>query len=457
MIELAWFAAGVATTVAATLLVRARRRTEQPHRVAEPPSAQISQRRGQEPALDSVPDAASPALTEPHTPAAPTEPQPVEPQPVEPPPAEPLPNEPQPAVAVLPPDARTLALSLAEELATLVCGVEGRAHGLIECAPHRVMLPPAAEALLLAIQRLRTLHKKLLAFGRNSVADTGTADLGQVVSSLTDELQHMQLGIEVRWDPPPTLPGIAAHPEVLREALLFLCSGLMRTERGATRLSIEAELCLAEELPVVQLELALEWVVERTGVRTELGTDLSFSIEHEAATNLIRGQGGAVTITHLPGRAARALVRLPAITALESTAAPDSHPDGEKGPAERHRYGGALVLEADPSIRAMLANELKATGRAVFACADGASARSFLAATPDRFELLIVDHPERLFGDDALGETIRSLAPGLKICVLGTSTGERPLPGSWPHLHRIDKPFGVHELRQALASVLAFG
>lgn len=426
--QLAWFAAGVATTVAATLLVRARRRTAQPHDVIAV-------------AETSVAASAQPV---------------VEAAPVEPPPAA-APGEPEPAGPTLPPDARTLALSLAEELATLVCGVEGRAHGLIECAPHRVMLPPAAEALLTAIQRLRTLHKKLLAFGRDSIAEPGSTDLGQLVSSLTDELQHMQLGIEVRWDPPPTLPCIAANPEVLREALLFLCSGLLRTERGATRLSIEAELCLAEELPVVQLELALEWVVERNAAGTEPSTDLSFSIEHEAAANLIRTQGGAVTITHLPGRAARALVRLPAIAVSAAPAAAHTPPDGAATTAERHRYGGALVLEADPSIRAMLANELKATGRAVFACADGASASSFLAATPDRFELLIVDHPERLFGDDALGETIRSLAPGLKICVLGTSPGERPLPGSWPHLHRIDKPFGVHELRQALASVLADG
>jgi CheY-like chemotaxis protein len=126
----------------------------------------------------------------------------------------------------------------------------------------------------------------------------------------------------------------------------------------------------------------------------------------------------------------------------------------DTAPAE-HVYRGALVLEADPSVRAMVASELKATGRAVFACADSCSARTFLEATPDRFEILIVDHPQRLAGADALAATIRTVAPALKIFVLAPYT---PAAGeAWPRVHHIRKPFGVHELRHALASVLAAG
>jgi DNA-binding response OmpR family regulator len=120
-----------------------------------------------------------------------------------------------------------------------------------------------------------------------------------------------------------------------------------------------------------------------------------------------------------------------------------------------HRYGGALVLESDPSVRAMLASELKATGRAVFACADGASARTFLEATPDRFELLIVDDAQRLDDADALGTTIRTVTPDLKIFVL--AAGRADDGSRWPQAHRIRKPFGANELRAALASALAAG
>jgi hypothetical protein len=90
----------------------------------------------------------------------------------------------------------------------------------------------------------------------------------------------------------------------------------------------------------------------------------------------------------------------------------------------------------------------------VFACADIAAARSFLEATPDRFEVLIVDHAQRLDADTTLLPTIQRRVPDLKICVLGQSASAAT---GWPEVHCIQKPFGVHELRRALASVLAGG
>jgi DNA-binding response OmpR family regulator len=103
----------------------------------------------------------------------------------------------------------------------------------------------------------------------------------------------------------------------------------------------------------------------------------------------------------------------------------------------------------------VLARELKASGRAVFACADGASARTFLEATPDRFELLVVDDPARLDEKAPLTQTIRTRTPNLKIFVLS------PTPDDglqrFAQLHCLQKPFGMHELRRALASVLATG
>jgi hypothetical protein len=401
--ELVWFAAGAVATIAATHLLRAR--SARRNRVPTPlPTGDRA------PAGDEVADIDRAA-------------------------------------------SRQVAVSVAEELANLASGVEGSAHSLVESAPNRAMLPAAAQRLLDAVQRLRTLHSKLIAFGKGAEAVHGPTDLAQVVSGLTDELQHLQLGLELQWDPPPGLPQVATSPEIVRLALLFLCSALLRAERGATHLSIDAETWLTNADPWIQIELSLEWVAETEGSGPELGHDDAGAVDRQAATNLVRSQGGEVTFTHLPGRSARVLLRLPA--AQDASAGEPVLPVTIlKGAPEvlRHHYGGALVLEADPSIRAMLANELKATGRAVFACADGASARSFLEATPERFELLIVDHHHRLDAGDPLGQTIRSLAPRLKICVL--SPRGAPLPG-WPAMHCIRKPFGVHELREALATVLA--
>lgn len=357
-------------------------------------------------------------------------------------------------------EAHALALAMAQELADITSGVEGRAHHLIEAAPAREQLPAAAEALLSAVQRLRTLHGKLLAFGQRRSPTTGQCDAATIVRGLVRDLAEMQFGIELRLELPPRLPPLAVHADTVRDTMLFLCAALLRTERGATHLSIAAEVGYTHETPCVQLELALEWGSEHAA--TTLLDNPGFALDLEAANNLAADHGGEVTVFHLPGCSVRAVVAWPAATgdieieqALATTAGAAAEPATAPAAASGHGYGGTILLETDPAIRAVLANELKATGRAVFACADGAAACSMLAATPDRFELLVVDHPQRLEAGDPLAQTIRALTPGLKIFVLGQE-GCQGL-AAWPRLHFLQKPFGVHELRHALATVLAAG
>ena len=168
-------------------------------------------------------------------------------------------------------------------------------------------------------------------------------------------------------------------------------------------------------------------------------------------------------MSYPPGRAVKTLIVLPAATSAaaepeldvaESPAGPMTTAQlPEQGP--RHQFGGALVVESDPAVRNMLARELRQSGRAVFACSDGAAARTFLEATPDRFELLFVDHHQRLDRRNGLGHAVHQLAPELKVCVLGSR--ESADAAHWPGIRCIEKPFGVHELRRALASVLDAG
>ncbi|MCA8965281.1 MAG: hypothetical protein H6838_01155 [Planctomycetes bacterium] len=360
-------------------------------------------------------------------------------------------------------DARALVKSVGDELATLASGVEGRAHLLIEAAPDRRALPAAAEGMLRAVQRLRTLHRKIVAFAIDRGAAPGRAELAQVVDRLADDLQQLQLGLELHWHPPAMLPPVAVAPGVVGDILLFLSAAMIRAEPGATRLTLVGEMSLGE-VPRVKLELSLEWAEESNNHESAYRGEEGRRIDFEAAANLVRAQGGTIEFTHAPGRFARALVRLPA-AARETLPAPvvlEPRPRPAPpaappvtvppSPPPGHHFGGALLLESDPTIRAMVARELKASGRAVFACADSASARAFLETTPERFELLVVDHPRRLAPNEALAAAVRTVAPNLKVFVLD---GELPAGDSFPALHGIPKPFGVHELREALALVLA--
>lgn len=360
-------------------------------------------------------------------------------------------------------NARRVALTLAEDLATLVSGIEGRTHALIEAAPQRELLPAAAEGLCTAVQRLRTLQRKLVAFGRARTAIPGSTEVRALIAGLTDELLQMQLGLELSWEPPQALPPIAADQEIVRDSLLFLCAALLRAERGATHLTIEAGHGFAGDAQNIRLQLSLEWITETVTADDNALNDPNLTLDLEAATHLIACQGGTVSISHLPGRSVRAIVHWPAALAATTPAAdrepsalaasPIAPPQPKTVAAEREfRYHGALVLEADPAVRDMVTDALKASGYAVFVCSDGAAACAFLKATPQRFEVIILDHEHRLDGGDALGETIRTLVPNLKICVL--VPGPTHPATTRPQLHCIEKPFGVHELRRALASVL---
>lgn len=355
------------------------------------------------------------------------------------------------------PKTRELALSMAEELASLVSAVEARAHHLIEAAPTRTDLPRAAEAMLTSVDRLQNLHKKLVAAGGGRPVEAGVTDVCELIGSLGEELQQLQLGLEIRWDPPPELPGIDAHQDALRDAMLFVCAALLRAERGATRLTFSTERSFSRERPTIKLELNLEWITARPGRREDTSLDGGFALDWEAAKQLVQSHGGELTLSHLPGKAVHAVVRFP-------VAEPEPEPDAARaqrpapadpsgsGPVD-HAFGGALVLESDPALRAVLARELKATGRAVFVCSDGEAAHTFLEATPDRFELLILDDPQALQPRTPLARTIRAHAPALKICLL-TPTPSRDAP-TWDGMRTLEKPFGVHELRRTLANILA--
>ncbi len=357
------------------------------------------------------------------------------------------------------PETRELALSMADELASLVSAVEARTHHLIEAAPTRSALPDAADATLASVRRLRKLHAKLVAVGGARVAAGGVTDIRALLDGLGDELQHLQLGLELRWDPPETMPSVDANPDAARDAMLFVCAALLRAERGATRLTISTEWSFSRDRPTIKIEFDLEWVTKPQdhGARDE--PERGFALDWEAAKALVLSQGGELTLSHLPGKAVHAVVRYP-VTEMEMEVGDEAAHAPEQAPAagdalgqSEHAYGGALVIESDPALRGVLARELKATGRAVFVCADGESAHTFLKTTPDRFELLIVDDAQELLGHTPLARTIRSHAPALKICLLATTPSEHA--AAWDGLHTLQKPFGVHQLRRTLANILA--
>lgn len=356
----------------------------------------------------------------------------------------------------LDPCPRAFGEWLSQRLATIVSGIEGGTFQLIESTPAMRGNSNELETLWLAIRHLRRFHDKVQAYTRIPRVDGGSTQLERLVSSLGDDLAAADFGFQISCvlPPEPTLP-IDGDLEHLTTATTLVCAALRQLEHRAMRLSIGVETSFERSHPELHLELTLE--SDEDGEASDEPPTAGFLVGRAAAQNVLAALGGGVSFDHQPGHAARALVRLPLHVAAEEPTPPQAHApvrEASEVPTRQHRYGGVIVIEADQAIRSMLATELKAHGRSVFACPDEGAARALLQATPERFEILVVDHHARLRAGEALAATVAERCPDLRVFVLSETEAHR-LPAEFAErVTAIKKPFGVQELRRALGTAL---
>ncbi len=373
-----------------------------------------------------------------------------------------LPTADGPAVS-LDPSPRLLAQAVGQTLATIVSGIEGSMFRLIESAPQLRAETDGIEALWLGVRRLRRFHDKMTRYARQPERSSGQTSVERLLHSLREELSSSALGLQITCKLPVNRALLAGELDELLGALTLVSTALHQLEHGALRLQIRAEPCFADAVPNMQIEMCLERSEEpRSGPQSATPTPM-FLVARAAAQNLVRAHGGTLAITHEAGHEARALLRLPlaADETRPSAAQPVATPVAATPAAEptvvlprTHSYGGVLLIENDAAVRSMLAAEFKAQGRAVCACADGAAARSLIQATPERFEILVVDEAARLTDTDLLASTAARMCPELRVFVLSDLNLDLLPQALAPRVLSIRKPFGVHELRRALSAAL---
>lgn len=361
---------------------------------------------------------------------------------------------------VLAADARAITSTVADQLSGMVSAIEGNAHRLIENAADPDQIPRSAERLWRTTRSLRHFQKKLQAYVSPPPRGSDATDTQEVLETLRQQLESMERGLQIAFQVPKHLPAVHGDRVALQDALRFACIALTQLEQGATRLTISAETHLDRDRTDVRLELHLDWVEEHD-IGNSLPPNLNaFELESSAARNLFASQGGELTLLHRPGASARALVRLegaelPSLAAAATGAEIPARPPELVPSAQAHHYGGVIVLAADPDLRSMTVEELKARGRNVFSCADAAAVRTLLQATPERFELLVCDRESCTMAAEQLASGAISLAPDLKICILERQGTVAAVPAELTgRVYRIGKPFGLGELRTALGRIL---
>jgi DNA-binding response OmpR family regulator len=105
----------------------------------------------------------------------------------------------------------------------------------------------------------------------------------------------------------------------------------------------------------------------------------------------------------------------------------------------------------------MLTHDLRRLGRNVIACDEGKAAQSLFSATPERFELLILEQDaRRLSGEELAAQALRDW-PDVRVILLTSRPSRhhaRTESTPDPRCVRIPKPFGLMELRSVIGELL---
>ncbi len=372
----------------------------------------------------------------------------------------PLPKRPRPRRIELSEtrSLRELSESLGAELANLATGVEGQSQLLCESLgePHRTA--EHAEELWETIRRLRFFSEKLQSSSTVPDLELRPTNVGKLLAALVLEIEHYSnVTLQVSLSTAPSLPRARTNVEALRTAMLFLIESVFDLEPNASTLLLQAQ---AEEIEDDKLVVRIDIEAapeDGEEIRVKSPPEILFS--YLAARNLLHAQGAGITLDHSPGLSAVASITLeatPQDAASGEYDDADSEGDSDTGLERPHQFGGVLIMEGNPTIRHILARELHKTQRNVIVCADGVAAASLFAATPERFELLILEQESRrLLGEQV---ALRALAakPELKILLISPAPGA-PIDtelAARTHLKVLRKPFGLMELRDSLSSTL---
>lgn len=361
----------------------------------------------------------------------------------------------------------TLALGVGQELASLASSVEG--HAQLLCEGHGELLCERtgrsgqvieqAERLWEAVRRLRFFSEKMKAFARMVKVPLEPARVTPLVQGLVHEIEDYAGGsLEVTLNTAPSLPMALVNTNCLRQALLFLVESVLALEPNTPGLTISAHTELNEDMDA---EVLIEIQAESDAESDELVAsandsphDIRFS--YVAARNLLEVQGAWVSLTHRPGLSVVASVSLKATTSPPGVVPATPPAPAACVAAQDHQFGGILILDRNPGIREMLTDELRRLGRHVIACDEGRAAESLYTATPERFELLILEQDARRLSGEALAARALAERQDVRVVLLGSRLEVTQEPSD-PRCARIPKPFGLMELRSVVSGLLGTG
>lgn len=355
----------------------------------------------------------------------------------------------------------TLAGGVAHDFNNLLTAIIGS----LDLAMGRLPPDPKLERLLnnanTAAKRGASLTHRLLSFSRRHDIRSEVTDVNALLGAM-DGLLQPTLGPTIRIDHDlSTAPWcVEIDPDQLELAVLNLCVNARDAMPGGGTITLRTR----QERVAVDGGLALtagDYVVvsvvdNGAGIPPEIlsrvfepffttkdvgkGTGLGLSMVYGLAQQV----GGAVSLSSEIGVGTTVDIYLP------RTDKPASVERAPKEPSQADRRARVLIVDDDPTVRAVLAAYVADMGHELVEASDGASALTILQRLP--IDLLIADVVMPGMSGTDLVKAAQDRHPDLQVLLVTGYEGTAEVPS---HLPVLRKPFQREDITRHLAEVFA--
>jgi nitrogen-specific signal transduction histidine kinase/CheY-like chemotaxis protein len=365
-----------------------------------------------------------------------------------------------------------LAGGIAHDFNNLLTALTGYAELALDALPPNEL----ARADLIEIRKVATraagLTRQLLAFASKQAIEPRVLNLNDLLLEI-DQLLRPLLSedIERVMRLSPNLWGILADPVQIEQVVVNMAINARDAMPNGGKLVIET----------ANIELDYAYARGQAGVTTgdyvlltisDTGTGMDAAVQAHlfepffttkaqgrgtglglaTSYGIIGQHGGHIRFQSEPGHGTTFNIYLPRAEATADSPAPTA-----TAPKVTAGTETILLVEDEPTVRALAVRVLRAQGYHVLEAADGLQAlrvaKEFMGPT---IHLLLTDVVMPQMGGRALAERLAALLPGIKTLFISGYTGEGITYGSEvePRIDLLQKPFSPATLAQKVRAVL---
>ncbi|MCC7385198.1 MAG: PAS domain-containing protein [Deltaproteobacteria bacterium] len=370
-----------------------------------------------------------------------------------------------------------LAGGVAHDFNNLLVGILGNAELARQSLPESMPARGLIDQISQAGNRAAELASRLLAYAGKGQVQMLPLDVGSVIRDMGDLLSvsaGRQIDLVLQLDPGALV--VTADATQLRQVLMNLvvnASEAIGDRSGTIHLRTRAVLLdrglAADHFPGWALAegryVQMEIVDDGVGIsRENLARifDPFFSTKGSgrglglaAVQGIVRAHRGAIRVSSVPGVGTSFEVVLPRLEA-QASAQKGAKPPKALAPLEANKI---LIVDDDPSVRAVAAAMLKRLGFTPLEAGDGVVARQILEADGRAVGCLLLDLTMPHGGGPAVLEDLRRVRPELPVVLMSgyTELEATSVFGSQDIRAFLRKPFTLEDLEESLSVALAGG